>query len=126
MSERIATPVVKNKFWVVEEQGEKIATIQARDDGGIVYVHDDQREYFDTVSILKKKYNIKFGGYKPPKQKTSLKEVYGFPISGKSYNEIKRINVTTIKNIDSPKRMLFDPLSYSCRVHRNPPQIIGK
>jgi hypothetical protein len=88
MSERIATPVVKNKFWVVEEQGEKIATIQARDDGGIVYVHDDRREYFDTVSVLKKKYNIKFGGYKLPKQKTSLKEVYGFPVSGKSYNEI--------------------------------------
>jgi hypothetical protein len=32
MSELIAKPVIKNKFWVVEESGNKIATIQARDD----------------------------------------------------------------------------------------------
>jgi hypothetical protein len=60
-AEKIAKPVVKNKFWVVEDQGTKIATIQAKDDGGFVYVHDNQREYFPSVQILKKKYNIKFG-----------------------------------------------------------------
>jgi len=88
MSEKIATPIVKNKFWVVQEQGHKIATIQAKDDGGIVYVHDDQREYFDTVNVLKKKYNIKFDGFKKPKSKNLSKEVYGFPITGRSFNEV--------------------------------------
>ena len=61
MSELIATPIIKNKFWVVEDQGEKIATIQARDDGGFVYVHEDFREHFSNVNTLKKTYNIKFG-----------------------------------------------------------------
>ena len=51
MSELIATPIVKNKFWVVEDRGEKIATIQARDDGGFVYAHWDGEE---SVGIMQR------------------------------------------------------------------------
>lgn len=87
MSELIATPVVKNKFWVVENHGTKIATIQARDDGGVVFVHDHEREYFPSVKILKAKYNIKFGSLKKPAKKQD-NTVYGFPIIGKSFNEV--------------------------------------
>lgn len=87
MSERVAKPVIKDKFWVVEDRGQKIATIQARDDGGFVYVHDEQREFFPSVKILKQKYNIKFGSADKTK-KENLKTVYGYPITGKSYNEV--------------------------------------
>jgi hypothetical protein len=87
MSERVAKPVIKNKFWVVEDHGQKIATIQARDDGGFVYVHDEQREFFPTVKILKQKYNIKFGSLEKLKRENN-KTVYGYPISGKSFNEV--------------------------------------
>ena len=87
MSELIAKPVIKNKFWVVEESGNKIATIQARDDGGYAYVHDEQREYFASVKNLKQKYNIKFGSLNRPK-KENIKTVYGYPINGKAYNQV--------------------------------------
>ena len=87
MSELIATPVVKNKFWVVEDRGEKIATIQAREDGGFVYVHEDQREYFPSTKDLKQKLNIKFGSSSKTKQ-DHKNEVYGFPVKGKSYNQV--------------------------------------
>ena len=87
MNELIATAVVKNKFWVVEDQGEKIATIQARDDGGYVYVHDDEREYFPTVKVLKKKYNIKFSSSNS-KAKHLPNLVYDYPIIGKAYNQV--------------------------------------
>ena len=57
----IAKPIVKNKFWIVERDGEKLATIQAIDeDGGYAYVHDDQREVFPTIKLLSSKYNIEF------------------------------------------------------------------
>jgi hypothetical protein len=85
MSDLIAKPVVKNKFWVVEDDGKKIATIQAIDDGSCVYVHDDQREHFPSVTILKKKYHIKFGTVKKPKTE-KITEIYGYPISGRAYN----------------------------------------
>jgi hypothetical protein len=87
MSELIAKPVIKNKFWVVEESGNKIATIQARDDGGYAYVHDEQREYFPSVNNLKQKYNIKFSNLEKPKKENN-KTVYGYPITGKAYNQV--------------------------------------
>lgn len=87
MTERIAKPVVKNKFWVVEDHGQKIATIQARDDGGFVYVHDEQREFFPSVKNLKQKYNIKFDLLERPK-KENIKTVYGYPVTGKAYNQV--------------------------------------
>lgn len=87
MTERIAKPVVKNKFWVVEDHGQKIATIQARDDGGFVYVHDEQREFFPSVKNLKQKYNIKFDLLERPK-KENIKTVYGYPVTGKAHNQV--------------------------------------
>lgn len=87
MSELIATPVVKNKFWVVEDHGNKIATIQAREDGGFVYVHDDQREYFPSTKDIKRKFNIKFGSLIKKNQSGSTL-VYGFPAKGKIFNQV--------------------------------------
>jgi hypothetical protein len=87
MSELIAKPVIKNKFWVVEDSGNKIATIQAREDGGYAYVHDNQREYFTSVKNLKQKYNIKFGAAEKSK-KDSIKTVYGYPVVGRTYNQV--------------------------------------
>jgi hypothetical protein len=87
MSELIAKPVVKNKFWVVEESGQKVATIQAVEDGGIVYVHNDRREKYPSVKNLKQKYNIKFGLAEKIK-KENVKTVYGYPVTGKAYNQV--------------------------------------
>jgi len=87
MNQPIAKPVVKNKFWVVEDRGEKIATIQARADGGFVYVHDEHREFFPSVRILKEKYKLKFGTLDKNK-KIQSKTVYGYPINSKSFNEV--------------------------------------
>jgi hypothetical protein len=87
MNQPIAKPVIKNKFWVVEDHGQKIATIQAREGGGFVYVYDNQREYFHSTKQLTKQLNIKFSSLvtKPPKDNNY---VYGFPIKGKAYNEV--------------------------------------
>ena len=51
-----AKPVVKNKFWVVEEGGRQVATIQASPDG-LVLVKGHQREKFVNFKLLKDKYN---------------------------------------------------------------------
>jgi hypothetical protein len=87
MTERVAKPVIKNKFWVVEDHGQKIATIQAREDGGFVYVHDEKREFFPSVTVLKQKYKIKFGTADKIKKEHG-RTVYGYPVSGKFYNEV--------------------------------------
>lgn len=89
MADRIAKPVVKNKFWVVEDQGHKVATIQAVEDGGFVYVHDDQREKFNSIKLLSKQYNITFD--KPVKKSAKVatdNHIHGYPTQAKPHNEL--------------------------------------
>lgn len=88
MSELIAKPVVKNKFWVVENSGNKIATIQAVDDGTFVYVHDEQRQKFNSIKLLSKEYNIVFDKIAKKVGVKSANEIYGYPASSRPYNEL--------------------------------------
>lgn len=88
MTELIARPVIKNKFWIVEDHGNKIATIQAIEEGGFVYVHDEQRERYATIKLLTKEHNIKFDNTVSKKEKPSVQEhhVHGYPVSAKPWN----------------------------------------
>ena len=52
MIELIAKPILKNKYWIVEEQGEKIATIQAIEEGGFVYVDGASRRIYPSINLL--------------------------------------------------------------------------
>lgn len=82
----LAKPIVKNKYWIVEAGGNKVATIQAIDKGGFAYVHDNEREQFTSIKMLSKKYNIQFDNTKQPKVKNAH-ECYGYPCVGKPYNQ---------------------------------------
>lgn len=85
MTDLIAKPVLKNKYWIVESDGSKIGTIQATDDGGVVYVHNQSREKFNSIKLLKQIYNVKFD--KPSnKQRNNLDILNNFPIEGKAFN----------------------------------------
>jgi hypothetical protein len=89
MSDIIAKPVVKNKFWIVEAAGEKIATIQAIDEGGFAYVHEDRRELFPSIKLLSKQYNIVFvKAEKLKREKQDVYDVYGFPTNSAPNNEV--------------------------------------
>lgn len=89
MTEMIAKPVVKNKMWIVESAGTKVGNIMAVEEGGIVYVHDNQREQFPSIKILQKKYNIEFAkAEKPKKEKLSVYDVYGFPTNSAPNNQV--------------------------------------
>lgn len=90
MTELKARPVIKNKFWIVEQDGEKVATIQAIDEGGFAYVHDETREKFATVNLLKKHYNIVFDKAikEPKKTESRAHDVYGWPADSKPHNSL--------------------------------------
>ncbi len=88
MNELIARPVVKNKYWIVESKGNKVATIQAVEDGGFVYVHDNERERFSTIKLLSKAHNVVFDSTHVKKEKFTSEshEVHGYPVSNKPWN----------------------------------------
>lgn len=88
MMDTIAKPIVKNKFWIVERDGQQCATIQAIDeDGGYAYVHDNQREVFPSIKLLSAKYGIEFTKAEKTKN-SSNKNIYGFPTSGTPHNAL--------------------------------------
>lgn len=88
--ELIAKTVVKNKMWIVEAYtGTKVGNIMAVEEGGFVYVHDDQREQFTSIKLLSKKYNIVFAkAEKVKREKQDVYEVYGFPTNSQPQNEV--------------------------------------
>lgn len=83
-----AKPVIKNKFWIVEDSGQQVATIQAAPDG-VVLVRDNQREKFPNIKLLSHRCNIHVGsaprGAKPAKKDHNI---YGFPTGSKAHNEL--------------------------------------
>ena len=85
----LAKPVIKNKYWIVEQGSVKIGTIQTVDElnGGVVYVHGNVREKFNNLKTLTKAYNIKFGK-QTEKSKTETYDVYGYPSCFKPHNEV--------------------------------------
>ena len=88
MTELRATPVVKNKFWIVERDGEKVATIQALDEGeGVVWVTGTERQKYPTIKMLKDKYKIEFVKYSRARPKAEY-EIYGYATSGKPHNAL--------------------------------------
>lgn len=86
MTELIAKPVLKNKYWIVESEGSKVGTIQAVEDGTIVYVHDQGREKFASIKLLTKAYNFTFAKLANTKTSEVKHQIYNFPIMGKAYN----------------------------------------
>lgn len=85
----VATPVVKNKFWIVEQAGKKIATIQAVDEGGFVYVSGDRRQKFASIKALKDHYNISISyGRNENNAKSKRHSIYGFPTDEKPHCEV--------------------------------------
>jgi len=89
MTELIAKPVVKNKMWIVESLGTKVGNIMAVDEGGVVYLHDNQREMFPSIKLLSKKYNIEFvKAEKAKKEKLDNYDVYGYPTNTQPQNEV--------------------------------------
>lgn len=83
-----ARPVIKNKFWIVEDGGQQVATIQAAPDG-VVLVKGTKREKFVNFKLLSAKYNIHVGkASKSKKIVVSTHDIYGYPTDTKPYNEL--------------------------------------
>jgi len=80
----LAKAIVKNKCWVVEDNGNKIGTILANQKG-VVYTHDDEREQFTSLKRLSDRYNIVVETTIKNKPKESH-GIYGFPCDYKAQN----------------------------------------
>jgi len=83
-----AKPIIKNKFWIVEDGGQKVATIQASPDG-VFLVKGSAREKFVNFKLLSTKYNIRVNkGGKDKKIVDNSNNIYDFPVDCTPFNEL--------------------------------------
>lgn len=81
-----AKPVVKNKYWIVEDDGRKVGTIQAAEDG-VVLVQNNRRLKYPSIKVLGTAHNIRFvRGQR--KQTASVDSAYDYPCRTVPYNAI--------------------------------------
>ena len=55
----IAKTLVKNKFWIIKQDGQKLGTLQKKDDNGWIFLSKaDNRQVYVTQESLFKKFGI--------------------------------------------------------------------
>jgi hypothetical protein len=107
----LAKSVVKNKCWIVEQDGSKIGTIMTNP-GGVVYQHDQQREQFKNLKLLSDRYNIIVEKTAPKKVISQSHEVYGYPCEHKPHNVLWDLRHKLPIFTKSPKSKSFFSAGY--------------
>jgi len=83
-----AKPIVDGKFWIVEENGEKIGVLHKKENNKFMLSSKGTEKYFSKKDELTKLFGKEFfeTKIKSTVSTTSIKEVYGFPSSSTPYN----------------------------------------
>lgn len=95
-----AKPIIKNKFWILQDDKGKIGTVENTRGSYIVRAYDKQAE-FKTIKTIKNRTNIIFED--APKAKFNPEfQVNGFLTDSKPYNAVfdvkRRLPLFTKKN----------------------------
>jgi len=106
MTDLHAKPIIENKFWIVEKNGIKFATLRKDEENRFVMSNEQGFEIYDSKESITKKYGKNFFTVKIVKEADDAQpnEVHGFPTSTKPhntmYNVVKKLPLFT-KSEDS-------------------------
>lgn len=88
MSEIHAKPIIDGKYWIVEQDGEKIATLQKKENNKFILSNPDGEITFNKKEELTAEFGTDFFLNSNKVKVTSAveKEVHGYPTSCKPFN----------------------------------------
>lgn len=90
MTEKLsAKEILKDKFWIVESEGEKVATLSIGDDSQLLYSSNTTgTRFYKNIKALTKNLNadITWSPIEPVESKPKTFEIYGFSTSCAPYN----------------------------------------
>jgi hypothetical protein len=90
-----AKPIVDGKFWIVEEDGERVGTLRLKEDNKFILSGKGGEKFFSKKSELTEAFGKQF--FPTSKVKTTLstnsevREVYGYPTSCFPHNPIYNV-----------------------------------
>lgn len=106
MTELHAKPIIADKFWIVEQDGEKVATLRKSEDNRFVMSNETGIKIYETKESLTREFGKKFFTVKIVKEADNTEEniVHGFSTSTKPHNplyDVKRKLPLFTKSEDS-------------------------
>lgn len=90
MTELHAKPIVDGKYWIIEENGEKVATLQKKENNKFILSNHTGEVMFNKKEDLTREFGKDFFLTHKKVKLTSvdIKEVHGYPSSSKPYNSM--------------------------------------
>jgi hypothetical protein len=83
-----ANPIVAGKFWIVEEDGERIGTLSKQEDKSYMYCCNTHTKFYESEKQLTKDVDIEWGIKDAKTETTTDKEVHGFRTSCVPHNSM--------------------------------------
>lgn len=83
----VAKAVLEDKFWILEDNGQKVGTIRSNEHGVTLQV-GKQNQTFTKLDELKKKVKVSFAGKEVVKAEKQEYDVHGFPCKTEPFNPI--------------------------------------
>ena len=83
-----ANPIVDNKFWIVEEDGERIGTLSRQEDKSYMYCCNTHTKFYENEKQLTTDIDIEWGVKDASSEVDVEKEVHNFPTSCIPYNSM--------------------------------------
>jgi hypothetical protein len=79
--------ILKDKFWIVEKDQERIGTL-SWDEDRFVFSNTKETSFFNTKNDVKKKFGIEIHWDEPTTVVDTEKEIHGYPTSVVPYNSM--------------------------------------
>jgi hypothetical protein len=85
-----AKPIVDGKFWILEEDGERVGTLQKKENNKFMLSAKGSERYFNRKDDLTKIFGKEFfeTKVKTTVSHQEIREVYGYPSSWHPYNPL--------------------------------------
>lgn len=93
MTDFYAKPIVDGKFWIVEQNGEKIGTLHKKENNKFMLSSKDGNSFFGKKEELLKAFGKDFFGskIKTTVSAAEIREVHGYPTSCHPYNPMYNV-----------------------------------
>ena len=111
--EFVAKPVLEDKFWILEDNGQKVGTIRSNENGVTLTVGKENHS-FKRLEELKQKMKVSFTGKELVNKEKEEYDVHGYPCKTKPFNglyDLKRKLPLYTKTEDSQS---FFTAGYYC------------
>ena len=88
-----AKPIVDGKFWIVENDGERVATLHKKENNKFMLSSKEGEAYFNKKDDLVKRFGSDFFQISSKTKVSDVedRDVYGYPTSCKPYNPLYNV-----------------------------------